>query len=137
MTNIVKEFIEYNIDDIEDANWDNVIESQYETCSSSLFFTADENFKELVEILQTAGIDFMKVTETVRKEFMSNLIDQILHDELESMSFGGKDEVKKSDILLNIDCNLGFTEEDLDKIMEDVAVNSYNLEPDFTCFYVR
>lgn len=136
MTNIVKEFIEYNIDDIEDANWDNVVESFYERFCSP-FDTGDTDFKELAEVLQTAGIDFMKLTETARKEFMSNLIDQILHDELESMSFRGKDEVKKSDILLNIDCNLGFTEEELDKIMEDVATNSYNLEPDFTCFYVR
>ncbi len=136
MTNIVKEFIEINIDDIEDARWDNVIESFYSNCSD-LFFTADENFKDLAEVLQTAGIDFMRLTETTRKEFMSNLVDQILHDQLESMSFRGKNEVRKSDILLNIDCDLGFTEEELDKIMEDVAVNSYNLEPDFTCFYVR
>ena len=44
MTEIIKEFIELNIDDIEDANWDNVIESFYENCSE-LWFTADENFK--------------------------------------------------------------------------------------------
>ena len=136
MTNSVKEFIEFNIDDIEDANWDNVIESFYANCSD-LFFTADENFKEFAEVLQTAGIDFMRLTEETRKEFMSNLIDQILHDELESISFGRKDELKKSDILLHINCDLGFTERELDKIMEDVAENKYNLEPDFTCFYVR
>lgn len=135
MTNTVKEFIELNIDDIEDTNWDNVIESWYETCSS-LFFTADEDFKELAEVLQTAGIDFMSATEKTRKEFMSNLIDQILHDVLESMSFKGLSVLKKSDILQNIDCSLGFTEEELDKIMEHVAENSYNLESDFTCFYV-
>ena len=46
MTKIVKEFIEDNIEDIEDANWDTVIESFYENCSN-LFFTADEDFKEL------------------------------------------------------------------------------------------
>ena len=136
MTEIIKEFIELNIDDIEDADWDNVIESFYENCSD-LWFNADEDFKELAEALQTAGIDFMKLTEETRKEFMSNIIDQILHDELESMSFRGSDEVKKSDILLHIDCALGFTEQELDQIMEDVATNSYNLEPDFTCFYVR
>ena len=136
MTEIIKEFIELNIDDIEDADWDNVIESFYENCSD-LWVNADEDFKELAEVLQTAGIDFMRLTETTRKEFMSNLVDQILHDELESMSFRGSDEIKKSDILLHIDCALGFTEEELDKIMEDVAENKYNLEPDFTCFYVR
>ena len=136
MTEIIKEFIELNIDDIEDADWESVIETFYERFSSP-FDTGDEDFKELAEVLQTAGIDFMRLTETTRKEFMSNLVDQILHDELESMSFRGSDEVKKSDILQYIDCDLGFNEQELDKIMEDVAVNSYNLEPDFTCFYVR
>ena len=136
MTEIVKEFIEDNIDDIEDADWDSVIETFYERFGSP-FDNSDEDFKELAEVLQTAGIDFMRLTETTRKEFMSNLVDQILHDELESMSFRGSDEVKKSDILLHIDCALGFTEQELDQIMEDVATNSYNLEPDFTCFYVR
>lgn len=136
MTNTVKEFIETYIDSIEDQDWDNIIEAWYETCSS-LFFTADEDFLELAEVFQTAGINFMTLTETTRKEFMSNIVDQILHDELESMSSRGKDEVKKSDILLHIDCALGFTEQELDKIMEDVATNNYNLEPDFTCFYVR
>ena len=136
MTDIIKEFIEDNINDIEDANWDNVIETFYERFSSP-FDNGDEDFKELAEVLQTAGIDFMRLTEATRKEFMSNLVDQILHDELESMSFRGSDEVKKSDILLHIDCALSFTEQELDQIMEDVATNSYNLEPDFTCFYVR
>lgn len=136
MTNTVKEFIENYIDSIEDQDWNNVIESWYETCSS-LFFTADEDFKELALILQTAGIDFMRLTASTRKEFMSNLVDQILHDELESMSFRASNEVKKSDILMHIDCSLGFTEQELDKIMDDVGENRYNLEPDFTCFYVR
>ena len=136
MTNTVKDFIETYIDNIENQDWDNIIESWYENCSD-LFFTADEDFKEFAQVLQTAGIDFMSETEKTRTEFMSNLIDQILHDELESMSFRGSDKVKKSDIILHIDCDLGFTEQELDKIMEDVAENRYNLEPGFTCFYVR
>ena len=136
MTNSIKEFIEDNIDIIEDENWDEVIESWYEHFSSD-FFCSDDYFIEFAEVLKTAGINFMMESENSRKEFMSNLIDQILHDELESVSFRGSDEVKKSDILMHIDCVLGFTEQELDKIMEDVAVNIYKLEPDFTCFYVR
>ena len=135
MTDSIKNFIESNIDDIENSNWDNVIKTFYERFRSP-FDTGDIDFKELTEVLQTAGIDFMRLTEATRKEFMSNILDQILHDELESMSFRGGSEIKKSDILLYIDCYLGFTEQELDKIMEDVAENRYNLEPDFTCFYV-
>lgn len=136
MTNSVKQFIEENIDIIENENWEELVESWYEHCSG-LFFTSDEDFKELAEVLQTASINFMTLSENARREFMSNLVDQILHDELESMSFRGKDEIKKSDILTHVDCSLGFTEQELDKIMEDVGEKKYNLEPDFTCFYVR
>jgi hypothetical protein len=72
MTNNVKKFIELNINDIEDAKWDNVIESFYERyeCLGPPFDTGDTDFKELAEVLQTAGIDFMRVTEKTRKEFM-------------------------------------------------------------------
>ena len=136
MTDIIKDFIEENIDIIDDQNWDQVIETFYKRLSF-YFDIGDEDFNELAQIFQTAGIDFMTLSENVRKEFMYNLVDKILHDELKSMFLRGKDEVKKSDILLNIDCNLGFTEQELDKIMEDAAENKYNLEPDFTCFYVR
>ena len=136
MTDSIKHFIEDNIDIIEDGNWEDLIETWYEHFSSD-FFCSDDYFTEFAETLQAAGINFLTLSENARKEFISNLVDQILHDELESMSFRGKDEVKKSDILLHIDCVLGFTEQELDKIMEDVATNSYNLEPDFTCFYVR
>lgn len=136
MTDSIKKFIEENIDIIDDQNWEKLVEAWYEHFSSD-FFCSDDYFTEFAEVLQAAGINFMTLSENARKEFMSNLIDQILHEELESMSFRGKDEVKKFDILLDIDCYLGFTEQELDKIMEDVAVNSYNLEPDFTCFYVR
>lgn len=136
MTQLVQEFIEENIDYIEEGDWNTIIESWYEL-ASSIFTCTDEQFEELTNVLETAGIDFMSQTEKTRKEFMSNLVDQILHDELESMSFRGSSEIKKSDILLHIDCALGFTEQELDKIMEDVAENRYNLEPDFTCFYVR
>ena len=68
---------------------------------------------------------------------MSNLIDQILNDEVESARFRNTDEIKKADILMQVDCNLGFTEAELDKIMEEAGENKYNLNPDFTCFYLR
>lgn len=136
MSDSTKGFIESNIDYIEDENWEELVEAWYEHFSSGFFF-ADDYFTEFVETLQSAGINFITLSKNARKDFMSNLIDQILQDELESMSFRGSSEIKKSDILLQIDCVLGFTEQELDKIMEDVGEQKYNLEPDFTCFYVR
>lgn len=136
MTQLVQEFIEENIDYIEEADWDTIIELWYEL-ASSIFTCTDEQFEELTNVLETAGINFMSQTEKTRKEFMSNLIDQILNDEVESARFRNTDEIKKADILMQVDCNLGFTEAEIDKIMEEVGENKHNLDPDFTCFYLR
>ena len=136
MTQLVQEFIEENIDYIEESDWNTIIELWYEL-ASSIFTCTDEQFEELANVLETAGINFMLQTEKTRKEFMSNLIDQILNDEVESARFRNTDEIKKADILMQVDCNLGFSEAGLDKIMEDVGENKYNLDPDFTCFYLR
>ena len=136
MTDSIKNFIEQNIYIIDNQNWEELVEAWYKHFCSD-FFCPDDYFTEFAEVLQAAGINFMTLSQNARKEFMSNLIDQILYNKLESMSFRGKNEVKKSDILMHVDCVLGFTEEELDQIMEDVAENKYDLEPDFKCFYVR
>ena len=83
MTDSIKNFIEENIDIIDDQNWEELVDTWYEQFSSD-FFSSDDYFTEFAEVLQKAGIDFMNQTDQTRKEFMSNLIDQILHDELES-----------------------------------------------------
>ena len=136
MTDNVKGFIENNIDKIDAQDWDSVIESFYETYTS-VFFCGDEDFEELTKVFNAAGIDFIALTEHARREFMLNIIDQILDDKIQSARFRNSDEIKKSDILMHIDCDLGLSSEALDTMMEEVGVNKYGLEPDFTCFYVK
>ena len=68
---------------------------------------------------------------------MGKLLDQILHDELEGMRYYGRSEIKKNDILMLVDSDLGFITEELEEILDDIAENAYNLEVDFTCYYLR
>jgi hypothetical protein len=136
MTKEVKEFIEDNIEAIEVGDWSQIIDLWYSSCANN-FFTADVDFLELADVFKTAGINFMIETENIRKEFLYSIICQIIEDKLELAKFSGKSEIKKADISMQIDCNLGYTEEELDQLMEEVAVNCFSLKPDFTCFYLR
>ena len=136
MTDNVKEFIEDNIDAIEEKDWDKVIEQWYSNASSNFVYN-DDDFNELSQVMSTAGIDFMQETLKARTEFMKNIFSQLLHEELEGMTWRGNNEIKKSDILMTLDSDLGFIREDLEPILDDVAENEYNLEVDFTCYYVR
>lgn len=136
MTEFVQGFIEDNIDAIDEKDWDEVIEQWYSNASSNFVYTDDE-FNELSQVMSAAGIDFMQESLKARTEFMKNLFSQILHEELEGMTWRGSNEIKKSDILMTLDSDLGFIREDLEPILDDVAENEYNLEVDFTCYYVR
>ena len=125
MTDSVKEFIEDNIDAIDEKDWAEVIEQWYSNASSNFVYDDDE-FNELMQESLKARTDFMK-----------NLFSQILHEELEGMTWRSSNEIKKSDILMTLDSDLGFIREDLEPILDDIAENEYNLEVDFTCYYVR
>ena len=136
MTEFVQGFIEANIDAIDEKDWEEVIEQWYSNASSNFVYNDDE-FNELSIIMSSAGIDFMQESLKARTEFMKNLFSQILHEELEGMTWRGSKEIKKSDILMTLDSDLGFIREDLEPLLDDVAENEYNLEVDFTCYYVR
>ena len=136
MTEFVQGFIEANIDAIDEKDWEEVIEQWYSNASANFVYDDDE-FNELSRVMSAAGIDFMQESLKARTDFMKNLFSQILHEELEGMTWRGSSEIKKSDILMMLDSDLGFIKEELEPIMDDVAENEYNLEPDFTCFYVR
>ena len=136
MTDTVKEFIEDNIDAIDEKDWEEVIEQWYSNASSNFVYDDDE-FNELSIVMSSAGIDFMQESLKARTAFMRNLFSQILHEELEGMTWRGSSELKKNDILMTLDSDLGFIREELEPILDDVAENEYNLEVDFTCYYVR
>lgn len=135
MTEFVKNFIESNIDAIEEKDWTEVVALWYGEVVSNFTYN-DDYFNEFSQILSTAGIDFMEESLPARTAFIKNLFSQMLHEELEGMKWRGSNEIKKSDILMILDSDLGFIKEELEPILDDVAENDYNLEVDFTCYYV-
>ena len=136
MTDFVKGFIEANIEFIDAEDWAEVVSLWYGEVASN--FTYDDNeFIEFGQVLSSAGINFMDNSISARTEFMKNLMSQYLEENVDSARYSGKSEIKKNDILMCIDSDLGFTYEELEKILDDVSENEYKLELDFTCYYVR
>lgn len=136
MTEFVKEFIELYIDPIDEEDWSEVIEGWYEA-SVNDFTYYDEEFTELCEVLNSIGIDFLRVTKKERVDFMKNLFSQLLKEEIESAIWRNTKSIRKTDVLMRTVGNLGFTTEELEKIMDEVAENEYKLEVDFTCYDIR
>lgn len=136
MTDFVKEFIEVYIDPIEEGDWEEVIEGWYSK-SFNDFTYQDEEFTELCKVLSSVGIDFMRVTEKERVDFMKNLFSQLLKEEIESARWHNTKSIRKTDVLMRTVSDLGFTTEELEKIMDEVAENEYKLEADFTCYDIR
>lgn len=136
MTEFVKEFIEVYIDPIDEGDWDEVIEGWYEKSFYS-FTYQDEEFTELCKVLSSIGIDFMRVTEKERVDFMKNLFSQLLKEEIESARWHNTKSIRKTDVLMRTVGDLGFTPEELEKIMDEVAEDEYKLEVDFTCYDIR
>lgn len=136
MTEFVKDFIESNIDAIEEKDWTEVVSLWYGEVASD-FTYHDDYFNEFSQIMSAAGIDFMEESLPARTAFIKNLFSQMLHEELEGMKWRGNNEIKKSDILMILDSDLGFIKEELEPMLDDVAEDDYNLDVDFTCYYVR
>ena len=65
------------------------------------------------------------------------MASQVFHEALEGMTYHGKSSIPKTDIMMFIDSYLGFTADEVEKLLDDVAENEYNLEVDFTCYYIR
>jgi hypothetical protein len=136
MTEFVKEFIELYIDPIDEGDWSEVVEGWYEK-SFYDFGYQDEEFTELCKVMSSIGVDFMRVTEKERVDFMKNLFSQLLKEEIESARWNNTKSIRKTDVLMRTVSNLGFTPEELEKILDEVAEDEYKLEVDFTCYDIR
>ena len=132
----VKNFIEDNINEIDAQDWNEVISLWWSEMISNFTYD-DELFTEFAKVLSQAGIDFLSSSQDVRRSFMRSLLSQYLNDEVESAHWKSRKEIKKSDIFLILDSNLGFSPEEVESLLDDIAEHDYNLGVDFTCYYVE
>ena len=126
MTQHVQKFIEKNIQLIEDDEWEHVFLRWYNTAGE--IWPDDEEFKEFISVLLDSGVD--PVLDSIYS---------VLYDEIEYMmtqermsGFGGTHHVSIFGIINKLNSRLGYDEQSIKKIMDDVATK-YDMK--YTDFY--
>lgn len=127
MTQHVQNFIEKNIQLIEDNEWEHVFLRWYNT-AGEIWPDDDEEFKGFISVLLEAGID------PVLDDRYSVLYDEIeykmTHERTSGL--GGNHHVSVFGIINELDSRLGYDESNIKKIMNDVATK-YDMK--YTDFY--
>lgn len=115
MTQFIKNFIEKNIDLIEDNKWDEVFLNWYNDAEDLWPDDADE-FKQFVSILYAVGIEpDLEVADAVVKGIIE---DKII---IEKNSILQTKHVSIFGVINNLNSFLGHSEQDIKKIIDETA----------------
>lgn len=133
MTSQIKTFIESNITIIAEQDWHTVFDKYYTAC---FWFDTEEVFNELMNVLKVVDPYVITHSREARSTVLFQGLNQIFHEELEGMTYASSSEFKKSYLTDQLNSWLGFTEGEVEQIADNVA-ETYGLEVDFDCYYVR
>lgn len=131
----VKHFIEVYIEPINVSDWDEVILG-WDNAAFSDFTYHDSYFEELVTVMNKAGIDFLAETKDARIKRMTDVYTQLLKECVDNRQYAMSNEIKKSDIFMQVVTDLGLTPEEQDNLLDNIAEKDFGLNVDFTCYYV-
>ena len=120
----IKKFIEQNIDKIDAEDWDAVIQSWYRGAN---YFYDEVDFETFNAMLNHCGIDFLRVSRSAREQCIKNRASAIINNSSDGI-------IKKSKILSMFLSNIGFTDEELE-VLVDEAAEALGYEVDFDEYY--
>lgn len=129
----VKHFIEYNIELIDNNEWEQFFESlyKYNTSSKGIFY------KRIVDVLQDAGIDILTLSYQARKNVMYKIMNDIIEDLLNINSGYDRNWYIPTGIVFPlIKCELGLIQEDLIEIFKAVG-DSHDLKYNSSDYYLE
>lgn len=115
MNYFIKKFIEENITLIDANEWEHVFRNWYDL--SDDIWPNTETFIEFIEILSDAGVEpYMEDRQAV-------LFDEILYymERLKKDKFNEHHHVGRFSVLNRLHSTLGYTEEEVHKIMDKAA----------------
>lgn len=118
MTTFVKKFIEYNIDHINNKDWNVVITNWYFAAEDDPFNYNDALFDELTSTMYKAGIQFLTESADARESFLRTRIEMAV-DEFENSTYDF--DYTKEYMTQGFASWLGFDSEELEDMIDDVA----------------
>ena len=113
MTQRVKEFIEDYIAEIELSRLEDVFDGWYQETDVDEFWEDDEQFNELLKILDVLNVDAQKLKDArsaIIEKYTENIVNDIQHNNynrVDSLS------IYWSDVLMKLESLLGFSQEDI------------------------
>ena len=123
MREYVQIFLENNIDFIDDENWKVVIDIWMN--NAELDFAYDDlMFADLVSVFSASGIDFLTVTNDVRKKAIQDNIRNALRSKFRSNE---KTIVSKAECLWPLPTYLGFADNEIEEMMDNIASTEFDL----------
>lgn len=129
----VKHFIEYNIELVDNNDWEQFFESlyKYNTSSKGIFY------KRIVDVLQDAGIDILTLSYQARKNVIYKIMNDIVEDLLNRNSAHDRNWVLPTAVVFPyLKCGLGLEQEDLIEIFKAIGYN-HNLEYNSSDYYLE
>lgn len=109
MTQEVKEFIEYAINDIEQGNWEEVFKTWY-------LYNKDYYFEDFIEVLESVGIPALSDSAEARRKILSNIAYNILNNLAVT-----KNRITFANVGDQLNSNLGFDGDQLVEIFNQAA----------------
>lgn len=124
MTEIVKRFIEDNIETIEQQDWQKLFEDWYFGYSEMNRDVDYKQLKELFDIFKASGINLAEESETARQ----SLIVKYMHEYVEESQGIGEDTVTWAGAVNSLYSRLGVNLLDTKKLFRSVC-DANGLEP--------
>lgn len=113
MTQRVKEFIEDYIAEIELGRWEEVFDGWYQETDVDEFWEDDEQFNELLKILDVLNVDTQKLRDAraaVIEKYTEDIVNTIQHNNYNRIDSWN---IYWSDVLMKLESLLGFSQEDI------------------------
>ena len=130
MTQRVKEFIEDYIAEIELSRWEEVFDGWYQETGGDVFWEDDEQFNELLKILDVLNVDAQKLKYArvaIIEKYTEDIVNNIQHNNynrVDSWSIYWIDVVRKLNSLL------GFSQEDIFALIFN-EIDMVGVTPDY------
>ena len=113
MTQRVKEFIEDYITEIELGRWEEVFDGWYQETDVDEFWEDDEQFNELLKILDVLNVDaqkFRDVRAEIIEKYTEDIVNTIQHNNYNRVDSWS---IYWSDVIMKLESLLGFSQEDI------------------------
>ena len=135
MNAFVKKFVETNIEDIENRNWEHLLRAWYKAIKTSATYEACW-WEELLAVMLIVDSDAIRDSEKARETIIREDLIDIFRDVAPSVIFSRNKEIPKWMITDRLADTLGLNTEQVIGIADKLC-KSFSLTPEFETYSAR